>query len=146
MPFLFYHALFIAYSNAFNGQVTMTVKMRDADIAISAFLYIMSIYFLQNECRQIYMSGFEYLSSIWNYADIIPPIFIIVIVSIHLKLNQGNIFYMLTFIIVDDQVQADGNVDITHKDGIDLAALSCIHAIASLLMWAKLLYFLRIFK
>ncbi|CDW78106.1 wd-40 repeat protein [Stylonychia lemnae] len=145
LPFLFYHLLFIIYSNVFNGQTEQTDSALVGDRVISAFLYLMSIYFLQNEIRQIYMSGLDYLSSIWNYADIIPPIFIIVIVSIHLKLQQGN-FSIINFDTVDDVPEDDGHVSISHKGGVDLAALACIHAIASLLMWAKLLYFLRIFK
>lgn len=68
-----------------------------ADRVISAFLYLISIYFLQNEARQMYMSGWDYFSSIWNYADFIPPIFIIVIVSIHLKLQQGIYTYNIIF-------------------------------------------------
>lgn len=37
-------------------------------------------------------------------------------------------------------------MDYNHKAGIDLRGLAAIHALASLLMWVKLLYFLRIFK
>lgn len=58
----------------------------------------------------------DYLKSIWNYADFIPPILIIAIVSIHLKEADDDISFQAT-----------------------------IRAVASLLMWAKFLYFLRIY-
>ena len=68
LPFLCYLSFFIAYSNAFNGQVEMTDSMLVGDKVISAFLYLFSIYFLQNECRQFLSSGLEYLASPWNLA------------------------------------------------------------------------------
>jgi hypothetical protein len=33
------------------------------------------------------LHGINYLLSVWNYCDFIPPVFIIVIVSIHLRLQ-----------------------------------------------------------
>ena len=122
LPFLCYLSFFIAYSNAFNGQVEMTDSMLVGDKVISAFLYLFSIYFLQNECRQFLSSGLEYLASPWNYADFVPPVFIIVIVTMHLKIRD------------------------VYTENIDWGGLATIHSLASLLMWVKLLYFLRIFK
>lgn len=86
VPFIVYNILFVTYSNVFVGQYEMTDSLKVGMYIISGCLYLFSCYFLQNEVRQIYISGFEYFTSVWNYADIIPPCFIIVIVSFQLKL------------------------------------------------------------
>ena len=89
IPFLFYLAFFCIYSNCFNQQYVFytRVGMYQADIVISAILYAFSIYFLQNEIKQIWMGPLDYFKSIWNYCDFVPPCFIITIVSMHLKRN-----------------------------------------------------------
>ena len=52
VPFCMYLAIFIVYSNAFNGQVDFNEPgMYEVDKVLSAILYLFSIYFLQNECR-----------------------------------------------------------------------------------------------
>ena len=91
------------------------------NLTLSAILYFFSIYFLFNESRQIILSGLDYFKSIWNYSDILPPLLIIVIVSLKINLFYNAEFVPTTFVVT-------------------------IHSLASLLMWAKLLYFLRIFK
>jgi len=63
-------------------------------------------------------SGFAYLLQVWNYLDLIPPLFIVTI---------------LVFTLFSDIFA-------------DFPFLYTIHAIANILMWFKLLYFLRIFK
>ena len=77
-------------------------------------------YFTLNEWRQLSNEGIEYLLSIWNYVDLIPPIgiYIIAVLSIlhSLKLH------------VDESVE------------------SSILAFITFFMWFKFLYFLRIFK
>jgi len=62
--------------------------------------------------------------SIWNYTDILPPIFIITVVSLHL--------------IVYYKSKDDDSYDPNNF-------IETIHSVACLLMWAKFLYFLRIF-
>lgn len=88
---------------------------------LAAVLYAFSMYFLFNELRQLWVTGFDYLKSVWNYSDLLPPLLIIVIVSLKL-----NIFY--------------------NKEYEPTNFLYTIHSVATLLMWVKLLYFLRIFK
>lgn len=61
--------------------------------------------------------GIDYLTSGWNYVDIIPPTLIIVIVS----------------------------VDYAEKTG-EYIWLRSIISVTSLILWFKILYFLRIFK
>ena len=62
-------------------------------------------------------SGLGYLTSFWNYTDLIPPCLIIAVVGVHLKSGD----------------------DAPH-------ILSSVHSVACLLMWAKFLYFLRLFR
>lgn len=88
---------------------------------LSALLYLFSIYFLTNEVRQLFLGGLEYFKSVWNYSDLLPPMLIIITVS--LKLNT---YY---------------NADYNPNN-----IVYTIHSVATLLMWTKLLYFLRIFK
>ena len=88
---------------------------------LAALLYLFSIYFLANEIRQLYLGGLEYFKSVWNYSDLLPPILIIITLS--LKLNT---FY--------NENYEPNNIVYT------------IHSVATLLIWVKLLYFLRIFR
>jgi len=43
-------------------------------------LTLFSVYFLSNELKQLFENGFEYLLSMWNYIDFVPPILIILLV------------------------------------------------------------------
>ncbi len=145
-PFLTFHVIFVIYSNVFIGQYELTEGLKGTMYVVSFCLYILSLYFMQNEIRQIYFSGFEYFTSIWNYADIIPPCLIVVIVSIHLKLlHSKDIFFFNNTALDEDGVSnTDG---INYSKGIfNMAGVAAIHSIASLLMWVKFIYFLRIFK
>lgn len=94
VPFCIYLAIFVAWSNAFNGYIYPFDKeswfaMWVADKVLCALLYLFSCYFLQNELRQMYMSGWAYLSSFWNYVDFLPSSLIIAIVSVKLKMQFG---------------------------------------------------------
>ena len=122
MPFIFYLCTFIIYSNIFQGQYPKdTVHWERAEIALWVILYGMSFYFLFNECRQLLISGVDYLKSFWNYSDLLPPMLIMVVVSVHINERY--------------------NLDFVHSNFI-----YTVHSLASLLLWAKLIYFLRIFK
>jgi hypothetical protein len=67
------------------------------------------------------LSGWDYFKSVWNYADLLPPVLISVTTAVRLC-----IFYLEDF---------EANY-----------FLYTVHSLACLLMWAKFLYFLRIFK
>ena len=43
-------------------------------------IVLFATYFLVNEMRQLKNDGFDYLLSMWNYIDLIPPIGIYLIV------------------------------------------------------------------
>lgn len=55
IPFLFYHATFLVYSNVFNGQYSYEENtdgsMWIGHNCLAAMLYVLSIYFLLNEMR-----------------------------------------------------------------------------------------------
>lgn len=88
---------------------------------LAAFLYVFSIYFLINETRQLYLNGLEYFVSVWNYSDLLPPMLIIVVVTMKLNFFYNTRYEPTTY-------------------------LATIHSFASFFMWLKFLYFLRIFK
>lgn len=90
VPFCFYLAIFVAWSNAFNNYIYPFTKdtwyeMWVADKVLCALLILCSVYFLTNEVRQMYSAGWAYLTQFWNYVDFVPSCIIIAIVSIKLK-------------------------------------------------------------
>jgi hypothetical protein len=79
-------------------------------------LLILSLFFIMNETKQLISGGFDYLLQVWNYLDLIPPLLITAIV-------------ILNFLEMDN-----------------FPEIRTMHAVAALLNWFKLLYFLRIFS
>lgn len=79
---------FFLYSNFIFVQ-RFFENEQEADI-ISSYDYLfyvlaplnlaLSLYFFVSELRQIISTGLEYLMSVWNYVDLIPPILIIAII------------------------------------------------------------------
>lgn len=54
VPFVFYLAIWIIYSNAFSGQIDESpTQLMIVDKVLIALLYAFSIYFLFNESRQL---------------------------------------------------------------------------------------------
>jgi heme/copper-type cytochrome/quinol oxidase subunit 4 len=122
IPFILFHLNFIIYSNVFNGQYQYTDNSwYIGHDALAALNYAFSLYFLQNEMRQLVSSKWEYFTSFWNYIDFFPPILIIIVTSLKL-----NIYY--------------------NSDYQGTYFLYTLHAFACMGMWLKLLYFLTIFK
>lgn len=76
-----------------------------------------------NEFAQLIQNKLDYFtdSLIWNILDIIPSVLIITVVSARLRQRYGTETYE------------------------DSSFLDTVHAIASILMWLKFLYFLRLF-
>ena len=81
----------------------------------------MSACFLLFEIYQIARLRTDYFKSFWNFNDILSSSFAIITVSFHLK-NYLNEDYEIPAIIVT------------------------IHSFASLCLWIKFLYFLRVFR
>jgi len=91
IPFIFYISLFIAFSNAFNGQVAFDddeaaeKKFRLAKLIIIILLYVLSVFFLSNEIVQLFKQKLhEYFSSIWNFFDVLLPVLVLTVISYHL--------------------------------------------------------------
>jgi hypothetical protein len=91
IPFIFYICLFIAFSNAFNGQVTFDddevseKKIKLAKLIIIILLYVLSVFFISNEIVQLYKQKLhEYFSSIWNFFDVLFPVLVLTVISYHL--------------------------------------------------------------
>lgn len=92
-------------------------------MALIVILYVLAVYFFTAEVLQIMKQGFAYFYVVWNIQDISIPALILVVISYHAKQLSDD---TNTFVIPD-------------------LVLSC-HAAASLLLWSKFLYFLRIFE
>jgi hypothetical protein len=87
-------------------------------------LILLSFYFLGIESYQLYKQGPVYFSSVWNYLDIIPPILLLIFIPLALN----GTFDQLDGVKQNQTLEAS------------------LQATMSLLLWLKLLYFLRIFK
>ena len=88
IPFLFFLGTFIAYSNVYNGQFDNPEdEFEIGYITLSALLYLFSLYFLLNEIGQLVMTKTNYFGwgFIWNAIDILPPCFIIAVVTQRLR-------------------------------------------------------------
>ena len=83
-------------------------------------LTLFSIFFLRQEYRQVKLRKWSYLKDVWNYADFVPPCIILLLVAV-------DVF--------------------SHEYTQKLLKLRYgLEAVASLLMWLKIFYFLRIFR
>ena len=87
----------------------------------NVLLVLYSLYFLQQEFRQLKKQRWGYLNDIWNYADFIPPILIIAVMIV-------DVFYN----------------DLNHPNMVNFRY--AMQAVASFGMWTKIFYFLRIFR
>ena len=124
IPFCLFQGTFIAYSNVYNGQFTNPEASFEVGyIVLSALLYFFSLYFLLNEFGQLALVGKSYFGwgFVWNAIDILPPIFIIAVVTQRLRQDYEW-----------DELMKPGFID-------------TVHSVTCLLMWLKFLYFLRLF-
>ncbi len=92
--------------------------MRVVNLNFQIVLTLLSLYFVKNEIVQLFLDGFAYFGSLWNYLDLCPPIIIFILVFID--------YY-------------------SHIYPVDDPSIRSLMAWATLLMWFKMLYFLRIF-
>lgn len=85
-----------------------------------AVLMGFSLFFLKAEIRQVHIQRWSYLTSIWNYADFMPPLGILSIVIADVFGTQGT-------------------------DRLNIYRIS-VQATVCFGMWIKIFYFLRIFR
>jgi hypothetical protein len=84
-------------------------------------LAVFSTYFLLNELRQLKDGGLEYLSSIWNYLDLLQPI------GVYILICMSNIKLLMPDMYMDPGLVA------------------IVKSTTTFLLWFKFFYFLRIF-
>jgi hypothetical protein len=81
IPFLFYLAC-IVYYTTFLFQHELTGKKSDnvewlVKFGVKEVIVVMSMYFLMIEFKQIKTDWQNYLTSFWNYIDLMPPLIFI---------------------------------------------------------------------
>ena len=123
LPFFLFFITFITYSNVFNGQIDLDEKHnRNGFLALSILLYSFCLYFVIMELLQFFHNKLDYLtgSLIWNMLDLIPAFLIIGVVS--------------------------SNLAQRYADYQEYNFIGTVHAIASVTMWLKFMYFLRLLE
>jgi hypothetical protein len=119
IPFLIFQLTYLVYVNEFYNVRNDSQEMLNVNYGLMGALALFSLYFLALEAVQLVEEKCNYFTSIWNYLDIIPPILILVFLPLVL---------VGTF------------------DGQNAELEATIQATMSLIIWLKLLYFLRIFE
>ena len=125
VPFFIFFLTFIIYSNVFNGQIDLSDPYNEKGfLALSILLYIFGVYFLLNELIQFCQNKLDYLtdSLLWNVLDLLPVFLIMAVVSSNLRQHYDPENYH------------------------EVNFIATIHAVASVLMWLKFMYFLRLFE
>ena len=120
VPFIFFLAFYLAYMNVVYYKRNVNASWALTNQIFIGFLCFFCLYFINNERRQLMAEGFDYLLSIWNYLDLIPPILLFVFIPLE---------YIGTF-----------------DNGQNATLEACLQATMSLVLWLKFLYFLRIFE
>lgn len=119
--FLIYLGLFVTYSNVLNGQVFENEYLLHAKLIIGYILIGISSFFILTEFIQLIYLRLYYFSSFWNLIDMSVHILVIVVCAYKAKQLKDPEFEIPATVI-------------------------SAHSFASLLMWSKFLYFLKIFK
>ncbi len=119
MPYVLFLSSYLVYMNYIFYKREESDYWMNVNYATMAALFLLVFYFLQIEVKQLQNEGINYLKSVWNYLDLIPPIML----TVFLPLAAIGVF--------DD------------RGAPTLEA--CMQATMSLILWLKFLYFLRIF-
>jgi hypothetical protein len=131
VPFLLFLVVYIIWNNVtemdyreelMKHKFDSNYDMDKGVVLVNWIFWIMvllgAVYFLVIEMGQFMGQGLSYMASPWNYIDVLPPLL--------------NIVYFI-------KVMVDGTLD-----EYNVANLT-IKTVATFFMWAKMLYFLRIF-
>ena len=111
----------------FHERVISDEPKGGSEIILQATIFILSSYFMAMELVQLKEEGRNYFFSVWNYTDIIPPIIHICVITLQM------FGYLVNF-------EQNGT---PHEN---LEWYSSIMSFASLCLWCKFFYFLRIFS
>jgi len=88
LPYLVFQAFYIVYVNYIYYMRELSEDWMMINYGFMVPLALLSYYFLHNEVQQLKNEGLNYLKSIWNYLDLIPPI----ILSFFLPLAALGVF------------------------------------------------------
>jgi hypothetical protein len=119
IPFIFFLSFYLVYMNYIFYKREESDDWMWINYGFMVPLCGLCYYFLSVEIKQLHHEGLDYLKSVWNYLDLIPPILL-------------SVFIPLALIGVFD-----------NRGAPTLEA--CLQATMSLILWLKFLYFLRIF-
>lgn len=110
---------FVAYSNLFTPETRESWLWYGLEMALGTVVVGLCGFFLSWEVIQMKQLGWAYFtqSKFWNFVDILPSVLAIIVVVFRTFLPFGS-----------------------------FAVMSSVHSLASLLLWIKVLYFMRIFK
>ena len=145
MPYLAFMLVYLSYMNYFYLIRFNQGWYQYIDTLYVIILGIFSAYFVTMELKQLRNEGLNYLSSIWNYLDLIPPFTLAVFLPMEImgffdyqeKMNEYIARQRLANFL--GQTLEDTTVTIRTIEGV-------LQSVISLIIWLKLLYFLRIFK
>ena len=145
MPYLAFMFVYLSYTNYFYLIRFSEGWYQYIDTLYVIILGLFSAYFVTMELKQLRNEGLVYLSSIWNYLDLIPPFALAVFLPMEImgffdyqeKMNEYIARQRLANFL--GQTLEDTTVTIRTIEGI-------LQSVISLILWLKLLYFLRIFK
>jgi hypothetical protein len=145
MPYLAFMFVYLSYMNYFYLIRFSEGWYQYIDTLYVVILGLFSAYFVTMELKQLKNEGLVYLSSIWNYLDLIPPFALAVFLPMEImgffdyqeKMNDYIARQRLANFL--GQTLEDTTVTIRTIEGI-------LQSVISLILWLKLLYFLRIFK
>ena len=145
MPYLAFMFVYLSYMNYFYLIRFSEGWYQYIDTLYVVILGLFRAYFVTMELKQLRNEGLVYLSSIWNYLDLIPPFALAVFLPMEImgffdyqeKMNEYIARQRLANFL--GQTLEDTTVTIRTIEGI-------LQSVISLILWLKLLYFLRIFK
>lgn len=121
-PYLIFAMMYIMYNFLLYGYFDDTVPFLDYfSIGLAGFLILFSTYFLLNELKQLKDGGLEYLSSIWNYLDLLQPIGVYLLIFLQT--------YKMTY----------------PNQWMDPGYIAVVQSTTTFLVWFKFFYFMRIF-
>ena len=115
--FMFFFVIFMHFVYPYVDRYDTAIYLFYPFLAINL---LFATYFLNNEVKQLRNEGFAYLTSFWNYIDLIPPIGI----------------YMIAVMFV---------FETTVQKKVEIWVERSMLSIITFFMWFKFLYFLRIF-
>ena len=134
-PYIFYFASYLIYvflvmekhedyrqEHILDPTVEIPAGFKLFETIWNIELILFSLFFIAQERRQFKKRGLAYFTDVWNYADVLPPLIIILVCIVDFFATE----------------------DLEHKNVANFRYT--MQAVASFFMWIKIFYFLRIFR